>query len=332
MVFLTVIIPTYNEEKYISLCIESIIKQDFPNNRIEVFFIDGNSTDRTRKIISDYAKRYSYISLLLNPAKYVPFAMNIGIRKAKGDYIIRLDAHADYPETYFSDLIKNADELKADNVGGIQKTEVLNKKKKAIAIKEVLMNRFGVGNSYFRIGSDKILEVDTVPFGCYNRQVFNRVGLYDERLVRNQDIELNKRLKKAGGKIYLIPSINYTYYARENFKALYGNNFSNGYWNILTVYYTRNMTSLSLRHFIPLLFVLSIILPFVGAFFYLPVVYLSALSLILYLIFFISLSAKISFTKKVHFGYLFFAFLVLHFSYGLGSINCLIKLPFLKRV
>jgi len=328
---ITVIIPTYNEEKYIAHCIESIIKQDFPKDKLEVFFVDGCSTDKTREIINEYSKKNSYISFLLNTKKYVPYAMNYGISKAKGEYIIRLDAHAYYPPSYFTTLINSALELRADNVGAIQRTEVLNKKKKSIAIKEVLMNRFGVGNSYFRIGSEKVLEVDTVPFGCFKREVFDKIGFYDERLIRNQDIELNKRLKKSGGRIYLIPTISYTYYARENFKALSKNNFLNGYWNILTVYYTKNIGSISIRHFIPLLFVLSIILPIFGSFFYLPFIYLALFSMTLYLVFFIGLSAKISLSKKVNFSYLLFAFVTLHISYGIGSITGMLKLPFLKK-
>ena len=258
---LSVICPIYNEEKYISACIDSIIHQDYPKDSLEVIFVDGMSMDMTRDIVKQYSKQYPYISLIDNPDKIVPIAMNLGIKASIGDIIIRLDAHAKYPANYFSTLTKALNELDADNVGVVCKTDVINKTPKTLAIKEVLSNKFGVGNSTFRTGINQTQEVDTVPFGCWKREIFQKYGLYDTRLVRNQDIELNKRIKKGGGHIYIIPECYCTYMARETFKALSKNNFNNGKWNILTVYYTKQFSSLSLRHFIPLIFVLSVILP-----------------------------------------------------------------------
>ncbi len=267
---ISIIIPILNEEKYISKCLDSIVKSDFDKNEMEVLLVDGGSDDKTVKIIKKYQAKYPFFKFLHNPKKIVPVAMNIGIKNAKGEYIIRLDAHASYPQNYFSKLIKYHKELNADNVGGIIITEIKNKNSTSNAIKNVLSDRFGVGSD-FRSGVSEIKEVDTVPFGCYKKEIFDKVGYYDERLVRNQDIELNKRLKRNGGKIYLVPEISCTYYAREDIKALAKNNFNNGKWNILTAYYTKNLDSLSLRHFIPLIFVLlffsTFLLSFINNFF-----------------------------------------------------------------
>ena len=212
----------------------------------------------------------------------VPVAMNIGIKASIGDIVMRLDAHAQYPPNYFSVLVKELVRLRADNVGVACKTDVLNKTSKTLAIREVLSNRFGVGNSTFRLGVDKVIEVDTVPFGCWKKDVFNKYGFYDERLIRNQDIELNKRIVRGGGHIFIVPDTYCTYLARETFDGLAKNNFGNGKWNILTVYYTKQFKSLSVRHFIPLLFLLSLIVPSILACFYFPIGIISLISLLLY--------------------------------------------------
>ena len=243
--------------------------------------------------------------------------MNIGIKEASGEYIIRLDAHSSYPKDYFSKLIYWHKKLNADNVGGVVITEVKNKTLTSNAIKNVLSDKLGVGSA-FRSGVKEIKEVDTVPFGCYKKEVFEKIGFYDERLVRNQDIELNKRLKKNGGKIYLVPEIKCIYYARENFKDLVKNNFQNGKWNILTTYYTKTFSSLSLRHFIPMIFVLSISLTLVLSLWRFQFIYLFLAIFIPYFIIIVLRSLQIR--KDTSFFHQVIAFILLHFSYGLGSI------------
>ena len=161
---LSVICPIYNEEKYIRQCIDSVLSQDYPYNDLEVLFVDGMSTDCTRAIVTEYTKQYSHIRLIDNPHKIVPRAMNIGIHASKGNIIIRLDAHASYQPDYFSVLYRYSCELRVENVGVVCKTDVLNKTPKTLAIREVLSNKFGVGNSAFRTGINQIMEVDTVPF------------------------------------------------------------------------------------------------------------------------------------------------------------------------
>jgi len=245
--------------------------------------------------------------------------MNIGIREAKGEYIIRLDAHSSYPKDYFSKLIYWHKKLNAGNVGAVWNTDVLHKTNISIAIRNVLSDKFGVGGAKFRIGVRKIEEVDTVPFGCYNKKIFEQIGLYDERLVRNQDIELNKRLRRNGKKIYLIPDIKSTYYARENFINLAKNNYENGKWNILTAFYTKSLKSLSLRHFIPLIFIGSIFAPLLIGIFYPYFILLTLLSLSSYLALVIIVSIKIK-NEDNSYLYLVQSFLTLHLSYGLGSV------------
>ena len=317
---LSVICPIYNEQRYIARCIESMLSQDYPKDTLEVIFVDGMSTDDTRIIVARYSEKNPFIRLIDNPERIVPYAMNRGIRESKGDIIMRLDAHATYADNYFSTLVKALKEQKADNVGAVCRTDVLNKTSKTLAIKEVLSNKFGVGNSAFRTGVDKVMEVDTVPFGCWRREVFDKYGLYDVRLVRNQDIELNKRILRGGGKICIVPNTYCTYLARETFRALAKNNYGNGKWNILTVYYTGTFSSLSLRHFIPLLFVLSLLLPSLLAIVYWPLLFLSVCSMGLYLMLLGYICLNIALQKHLNLFYLLACFMVLHLSYGWGSI------------
>lgn len=328
---LSVICPIYNEEKYIEKCIDSILAQDYPQNDLEVIFIDGMSTDRTREIVADYAQKFSFIKMIDNLDRIVPPALNKGVAVSNGDIIIRLDAHATYEPNYFSVLVKYLQKLNADNVGSVCRTDVLNKTPKTLAIKEVLSSKLGVGNSTFRTGINKVAEVDTVPFGCWNKNVFEKIGYFNEKLIRNQDIELNKRIKSIGGKIYIVPETFCTYYARETYKALIKNNYGNGKWNILTVFYTNNVKSLSVRHFIPLCFVLSLIVPALLSVLCFKLIWLAVFSLTLYLLLVISVSLRLAFKKRLNPLCLIVTYAILHLSYGFGSLVAIVKLPFIKK-
>jgi glycosyltransferase involved in cell wall biosynthesis len=328
---LSIICPILNEEKYIAQFLDSLLKQDYPKDELEILLVDGMSTDRTREIVAGYTAKYPFIRVIDNPDKIVPYAMNRGIEAAKGDVIMRLDAHASYQPDYFSVLVKGLRRLNADNVGTVCKTDVLNKTPKTLAIREVLGNKFGVGNSTFRTGIDREQEVETVPFGCWRKEVFERYGKYDVRLVRNQDIELNKRIIRGGGKIYILPDTYCTYLARETWHALAKNNYGNGKWNILTVYYTKTFSSLYLRHFIPLLFLLSLIVPLSLALVWWPFAMISVASLLVYTGLLSTVSAKLAMQKNLNFFYLLATFFVLHLSYGWGSLVGILKLPFTKR-
>lgn len=212
---LSVICPIYNEESRIEACILSILAQDYPKEDLEVLFVDGQSSDRTREIIAQYMQDYAFIRLLDNPKRIAPSALNIGIRASSGDIVMRLDAHAKYPDNYFSLLVNKLKQTGADNVGGVCRT--LPAKDTAIcrAIAHAMSSPFGMGNSHFRIGTNHEMWVDTVPFGCFRRELFDKIGLFDEELVRNQDDEFNGRIVKNGGKILLLPQVVIDYFARD---------------------------------------------------------------------------------------------------------------------
>ena len=318
MSLISIIIPTLNEEKYIAECLDSILETTYEKESMEVFVVDGMSEDSTEKIVQGYHEKYGFIKLLKNVDKYTPTGMNLGINASSGEYVFILSAHAEYKTDYFEKLVENIEKLDADCVGGVLITEVKNKNKKSSSIKEVLMHKLGVGNASFRIGGDVVKLVDTVAFGCYRRSAFEKYGLFDEKLIRNQDIELNKRIINAGGKIYLIPEVQCTYFARENFTALAKNNYANGFWNILTAYYTKTLTSLSLRHFVPLFFVLSLLLPLIFSLLVPNVIWIAIVSLVSYLSLVIIISIRLK-NNSNSILYLIMSFLTLHLSYGVGS-------------
>jgi glycosyltransferase involved in cell wall biosynthesis len=210
----TVILPCRNEARYIAACLDSIIGGAYATDKLEVLVVDGNSTDGTRKIVKDFAAQHPQVRLLDNPKRIVPTGLNIGIRAATGDIIARMDAHVVYPPEYLPRLVQALAEGDADNVGGCMITLPADGTARAQAIAIALSHPFGVGNSHFRIGARAPRFVDTVPFGCFRREIFTRIGMFDEELVRNQDDEFNSRILSRGGRIRLLPDVVCYYYAR----------------------------------------------------------------------------------------------------------------------
>ena len=323
--FVSIIIPCRDEENYIGSCLDSIIAQDFPKEKLEILVIDGMSKDGTRKIVKKYSEKYHFIKLLENPKKFTPFALNIGVKNARGKIIMRMDTHATYEKDYISKCLKYLKEYDVDNVGGIIKTLPTKNTFVAKAIANCLSHHFGVASG-FRLGSREPKLVDTVFGGCYKREVFDKIGLFNENLIRSQDLEFNLRLKKAGGKILLVPEITAYYYPQSNLKDFLIHNFEDGIWATYPLKFVK--IPFSLRHYIPLLFVLSLIgTGFFGIF--LPIFFWLFLFIIgLYFFANLYFSTKIILGEK-DFRYLFLmpiAFAVRHISYGLGSILGLVKL------
>jgi glycosyltransferase involved in cell wall biosynthesis len=315
---LSIIIPCRNEENHIEQCLLSLLNNGYPSEKIEIIVVDGLSDDQTRPIVAKVKESFSNINLVDNSKKKTPFALNLGIKKATGDFILIASAHSSFDEGYIQTMFDELSRLDADVVGGVMTTKIKNQSPTAVAIKKVLSHKFGVGNALFRTGTDDAIEVDTVPFGLYRSSLLKRLEGYDERLIRNHDIELSKRILAEGKKIFLTPKAKCHYYARETWAKLAKNNFDNGMWNLITTYYTKNFASLSIRHFIPLLFVLSLVLPALLSIIFWPFILFSLLSFGLYmitLIFFISKMDK----KGTTFSHLFWTFVTLHMSYGIGS-------------
>ena len=197
----SIIIPVYNESRYIEENIQGILSCDFPRDNLEIIYVDGMSQDNTCDIIKKYSQQYPMIRCLSNEKRFTPFAGNIGIQNARGKYVIFAGAHSKFAPNYIRRLLEEIERLDTDAVGGMLRTEVANRSSVSMAIKKVLENRYGVGNALYRItGAKGTVEADTAGFLCYNKTKLLDLGGYNEKLIRNQDIELNKRIKKKRRK------------------------------------------------------------------------------------------------------------------------------------
>ena len=173
--FVSIIIPCYNEKDYIKQCLDSVVAGDYPLDRMEVLVVDGGSTDQTRDILADYSSENPIVRMVDNPHRLKPHALNIGIRNAKGDIVIRMDAHALYDKHYVSRSVRYLDEYKADNVGGIRKTISANSSVLSRSIAASISNPFAAGNATYRTGAKGFRWVDTVFGGCYRQEIFRKI-------------------------------------------------------------------------------------------------------------------------------------------------------------
>jgi len=320
-----IIIPCRNEEKYIKRCLDSLIANDYDKQFLEIVIVDGRSTDRTREIVEQYCQKHDFIRILDNKLTIKPAALNLGIKATKSDIVMRIDAHTTYNTNYISKLVEGLYKYKADNIGGIRKSDHGNAiKSKAIGI--TISHPFAAGNAYFRTGSCRIRKVDTVFCGCYRRDVLHRIGYFNEKLIRTQDREFNKRLIKSGGTIILDPSVKCTYFPRTKLKEYWKWNCSGAYW----LYYARRFTKtkmISWRNVIPLIFV-SIHFVLVLAFFLFKwLLPLFILPIFGYFFLTIIFSSKIALQEKsIRLApIMMILFLMTHYGYGLGGIIGLTK-------
>ena len=179
---ISIIIPCLNEEKYLGKCLDSIIRNDYPKDKLEILAVDGMSEDGTRKIIEKYASRYPFVKLLDNSERITPCGLNKGIKEARGKYILWMSAHNEYRNDYLQRCLECSVTFNADNVGGIIKVVPRDDSLIGRSIALALSDPFGVGNSAFRIGTQQARWVDTVFGGCYKREVFEKIGLFNETL------------------------------------------------------------------------------------------------------------------------------------------------------
>jgi GT2 family glycosyltransferase len=319
--FVSVIIPVRNEEGYIEKCIKSLVDQGYPGDCFEVLAVDGMSADDSKKIIQLFSNQYSNISLFENPNLLTSFGLNIGIKESRGEIIIILGAHTFVAPDFITKNIEVLENRDADCVGG--KIKSLGATYLARTISLAMASPFGVGDALFRY-SEIEGYVDTVAFGAYKRAVFDKIGLFDEKLAKNQDDEFNYRLRKMGGKILISPQIRSFYYSRATLKKLWAQYFLYGFWKIRVL--QKHLKMMRLRHFIPSTFVLSVLLSGVCSWHYPIFFFLLLLILISYSgnnLFFSFKVAKIEGWQYL--PLLPLAFFILHFSYGIGFLLGLIR-------
>jgi hypothetical protein len=247
--FVSVVIPMRNEAAHIRRCVDSVLAQDYPPERLEVVVVDGESDDDSVAVVQACGPR---VRVLHNPGRIVPTAMNIGIRAARGAVIARVDAHSILAPDFIRVGVETLQRTGADNVGGPMRSVGGGPTGDAVA--RAMASRFGIG-SYFHFATDD-REVDTVYMGMYPRTVFERIGLFDEELVRNQDDELNYRLRKAGGRVFLTTRMHSQYQNRQRMRTLARQFFQYGLWKVRVL--QKHPRQMSPRHCVPPAFVAAL--------------------------------------------------------------------------
>ena len=254
--FVSIVLPIRNEADHIDACIGRLLDQDYPDERMEIIVVDGMSDDGTRDRLSEMqaASRRVAIRVIDNPATIVPTALNLAIQAARGDVIVRMDGHTTPASDYVSACVAALTTSGAANVGGVIEPTGLTPMGEAIAI--VTSHPLGVGDAKYRTGG-AAGNVDTVPFGAFRRDVFERVGLFDESMVRNQDYEMNVRIRNAGESIFLDPAIRSVYTPRSDITSLWRQYLQYGWWRVETL--RRHPGSLRWRQAVPPVFVTALV-------------------------------------------------------------------------
>ncbi|HEY0978377.1 MAG TPA: glycosyltransferase family 2 protein [Flavobacteriales bacterium] len=327
----SIVIPCRNEEQHVEQALRDALAQQRDGFEVEVLVAVGPSKDRTAEIVHRMAAQHPAIRFIDNPAGVVPHGLNAAIRAARGTYIVRMDAHSRYPADYVAVLVPALDRLKADNVGGIWETLPANDGNEAWAIAQVLSSKLGVGNAHFRLGTEDERPVDTVPYGCFRRELFDRIGWFDEELVRNQDDEHNGRIIRAGGRIMLLPQVRIQYFSRDRISKLWRMYREYGLFKPLVN--LKLGAPATLRQFAPPLFVLALIGGPVLALFVHWMIWPWIALVVLYFGVLKSVSLRIA--LKAHrpgaYLWLLLAFLTVHLSYGIGYWQGLWRFTLLRR-
>lgn len=254
----SIIVPCYNEQATIRLLLEAVYRQTFPRADMEVIIADGLSTDGTRDEISRFQADSPDLNVRVvdNALRTIPSGLNRAIEVSQHPIILRLDAHSKpYPD-YVENCVKALEEGRGDNVGGVWEIQPGAATWIATCIAAAAAHPLGVGDALYR-HAQHAAEVDTVPFGSFRREWVERIGPFDESLLTNEDYEFNTRIRKAGGRIWLDPSIRSVYFARSTLLELARQYWRYGYWKWRML--RRYPETLRWRQALPPLFVLSLI-------------------------------------------------------------------------
>ena len=319
----SIIMPSLNEAKYIRKAINTLL-DDFVRANAEILIADGMSTDGTREIIKDLIQKGYPIHLLDNKKKYQVYGLNLAIKEAKGDIIVRTDAHASYPKGYVRKCVELLEKTGAMNAGGIMKPKGVPTLQSAVA--SAMQHPLGVGDAKFHLGNFSGW-VDTVYLGAFPKNVFNRIGLFDTNCRTNEDAEFNLRILKAGGKIYLDNSLKIEYTPRASLLDLARQYFNYGKGRSYTTLKHKKITSW--RQIAPVILVLGLITSLILGF-WIPA-FFSVIPLYWFTLTISGLltprKKHIPFPQRIILGTLFF---IMHTSWGVGFLSYLLSYPFIK--
>ena len=326
MSLVSVIIPCYNEEQTIQLLLNALLKQTYPLSEMEVIFSDGMSEDKTREKIEEFQQVHPELKIRIvdNLKRNIPSGLNRAIESAKGDFLVRLDAHSMPDHNLVLKSVEGLKSGKADNVGGVWEIRSSRDHWVSNSIAAAASHKLGVGDAKYRY-TDKPEYVDTVPFGAFKKQTFEIFGKYDENLLTNEDYELNARIRKGGGKIWLDPQIRSVYFARETFRLLAKQYWRYGYWKFRML--REYPQTLRWRQALPPLFVAGLVFLLVTSVFIKPALYLLLSGLIFYFFILAVSSMPVIFDKK-DIRYLLglpIAIFIMHVCWGSGFLWSMVK-------
>ena len=253
--FVSVILAVRDEERFIARALEAVLRQFYPQGDIEILVVDGESQDRTREVVASLARRDPRVRLLHNPLRRVAGGLNVGLRAARGEVIVRVDGHCVIPPDYVATCVRVLRAGQADCAGGPVRAE--GEATMGCAIARAMSTPFGVGGASFR-WANAAREVDHLPFGAWRREVFEVIGRFDETLVRNQDDELSDRLRRSGGRIVMVPGIPVRYFSRARLAGLWRQYLGYGFWKVRVIR-KRGGRPASLRHLVPAAFVSAVL-------------------------------------------------------------------------
>lgn len=319
----TIVVACRNEIRHIRQFMGSLLSQDMSGLTWEAVIADGASDDGTREALEDYSREHPQLRQIDNPKRVVSPGLNAAIRAARGHIIMRMDAHTSYAPDYCKRCLAELERTGADNVGGPARTKAQGIRARAFAA--AYHSPFSTGARFHNESYEG--WVDTVPYGCWRKETLDRLGLFDEYLVRNQDDELNLRLIRAGGKIWQNPEIKSWYSPRVTLRALFLQYFQYGFWKAAVI--RKHRLPGSWRHLVPVAFVLAHVCLFAACLVTAaadPARFAAIARLWLLLILTYgaaNLAASVAAAAKSGWGtlpYLPAVFTVYHFSWGLGFL------------
>jgi len=315
--FVSLIIPTLNEEKYLEQTITSLLSNDYPDSKFEILIIDGLSTDNTLAITHEFSNKFANIRLISNPKIYQAAALNIGIKESKGDFIIRADAHAIYDKNYITSTIHLLQKDIYENVGPVQISIGNTLIEKAIA--KAMNSKIGMGNAKYRLDKSEVFEVKSVWLGAWKKETLVKINGFDENLPISEDFDLNYRLRKSGGKIAASNSIKAMYIVRKSLSGLFKQFYKYGFWKMK--FLMKYPKEFQLRWMAPPIFVFSLLLSIlfsqlISWVILIPICYLFLLFLTT-LYFVVTANSIKDFLSS---SILFLVFPVIHIAWGIGFL------------
>jgi succinoglycan biosynthesis protein ExoA len=319
--FVSIIVPCYNEEATIRHLLDSILAQTYPRGQMELIISDGMSTDRTRDVIAAFQREHADLSVRVaeNQMRTIPSGLNQAIRESSGGIIVRLDAHSVPIPEYVERCVSAHQSGKGDNVGGVWDIHPGAATWIAESISIAAAHPLGAGDALYRVGA-KEGAVDTVPFGSFRRALVDKIGMFDESLLANEDYEFNARVRESGGIVWLDSSIRCVYFSRSTLAALALQYWRYGFWKFQML--KRYPRTLRWRQALPPVFVLSLIVLIVLSFWVVFARYLLAAGLFIYSVLLGLAGLKLAINKRKGFLVLgmLLAISTMHITWGAGFL------------